>query len=326
MAGPDQNHMTFDMLTQPTAIPPAERAKTPNVLDDNPFAPTIKRHLQWMRRRGLRPSTIDQRRLCLGRLTRHHRGYDLFAVPEETLETFVDRLRGTDGMAAEIYHVKAFYSWAVEYGLIDHNPAARLQRPKVGRRLPRPIPTEELAYALANATGRARPILYLAAYAGLRAQDMCGLSVEDLRFDEHLIVVPEGKGGHEGIVDMCETLAVALRSSGLPRAGWLFPFADGRPGHLQGYRISQLANGELRRLGVTATLHQLRHWAGTEFYRATLDIRATQKFLRHQSITSTTIYTEVDRSATKAGVDALPVLGHPISEVIAPVHELRKTG
>lgn len=265
------------------------------------------RHLAWLRRRGLRESTIEQRRRCLARLSRHA-DRPLLDLEERDLERFLDRLTGTDGLAAEIYHVKGFYDWAVEYELIDENPAARLRRPRIPRRLPRPIATDDLALALAQATGRVRPILYLAAYAALRAKDMCGLRAEDILWHERVLVVTEGKGGHEGVVDMNDTLTWALRTSDLPSSGWLFPYADGRPGHLPAYRISQAGNQFLHSLGIESTLHQLRHWSLTEFYRATLDIRATQQFARHQSITSTTIYTLVDRSVTADGASRLPDL------------------
>ena len=266
------------------------------------------RHLNTLRRRGLRPSTIEQRRRCLDRLARHVGHDELLEVTEPEIESFIDRLAGTDGAAAEIYHLRGFYSWAVEYELTDTDPTARLRRPKIPRRLPRPIPTDELARALTAPPDRVKPMLYLAAYAGLRAQDMCGLRAEDLRWQDRLIIVTDGKGGDEGIVDMSETLMHGLRSSALPKSGWLFRYADGRPGHLAASRVSQLANHYLHRIGIAATLHQLRHWAGTEFYRATRDVRATQAFLRHRSITSTTIYTEVDRTITLDGVERLPAL------------------
>ncbi len=269
------------------------------------------RHLSTLRRWGLRPSTIDQRRLCLGRLARFvGLGLDeLLVVTEEQIEQHLERLTGTDGLAAEIYHLRGFYGWALEHELIDEDPTRRLRRPKVARRLPRPIATEDLALALAEPTPRVKPILYLAAYGGLRAQDMCGLRAEDLRWSDRLLIVTDGKGGDEGVVDMCDVLMWALRSSQLPRSGWLFRYADpARPGHLPAYRVSQLANQYLHSLGITATLHQLRHWAGTEFYRATGDLRATQEFLRHRSPTSTAIYTQVDRSMTRRGVEQLPVL------------------
>ncbi|MGY6501658.1 MAG: tyrosine-type recombinase/integrase [Acidimicrobiales bacterium] len=258
----------------------------------------------------MRDSTITQRRRCIARLERHLGGVELLDATEMQVEAFVDRLAGTDGMAAEIYHVRGFYGWALEFELIDVDPSARLRRPKIARRLPRPIADDDLAVALADPPAhRVKPILYLAAYGALRAQDMCGLRVEDLRWSERQLIVTDGKGGDEGLVDMSAVLMWGLRSSDLPRTGWVFPYADGRPGHLPGYRISQIANRYLHSLDIPATLHQLRHWALTNFYVATRDIRATQAFGRHRSIVSTTIYTAVDRDITLAGVDQLPDLG-----------------
>lgn len=269
----------------------------------------VARHLRWGRRAGLRPSTLEQRRRCMNRLLRHVGHDDVLAIGELELEEFCDRLAGTDGMAAEVSHIRGFYRWAVEFELIETDPSARLRRPKTQRRLPRPISDEDLAVALTDPPPRVKPILYLAAYAGLRAQDMCGLRVDDLRWADRLVVVSDGKGGTERVVDMSDALLWALRTCELPMGGWLFPYADGRAGHLHGYRVSMLANHYLHGLGIGATLHQLRHWAGTKFYQATRDLRATQQFLGHASITSTTIYTLVDREITAAGVEMLPLLG-----------------
>lgn len=267
------------------------------------------RHLAWLRRRGLRDSTIQQRRRCLDRVARHA-GRELLELVEPDLESYLDRLTGSDGLAAEIYHIKGFYSWAHEYELIDTDPAARLRRPRIPRRLPRPIATDELDEALSQATGRVKPILYLAAYGALRAADMCGLRAEDLLWHERLLLITDGKGGHERIVDMNDTLTWALRTSELPASGWLFPYADGRPGHLPAHRISQIANRYLHSIGIASTLHTLRHWSLTEFYRATRDIRATQEFAGHRSPNSTAIYTLIDRSATAGGASKLPALGY----------------
>lgn len=290
----------------PTAYQDHERAQPMPV---TMVIQEVARHLSWARRRGLRPTTVDQRRRCLARLVRHANLTDPLEATEEQLEAFTDRLAGTDGMAAEVSHLRGFYRWALDYELISFDPSARLVRPRIARRLPRPISDEDLELALADPTPRVRPILYLAAYAGLRAQDMCGLRREDIRWSERTLLITDGKGGDEGIVDMCSTLVWALRTSDLPRSGWLFPYHDGRAGHLPGYRISQLANHYLHSLGISATLHQLRHWAGTKFYVATRDARATQEFLRHASPASTAIYTAVDREITAAGVELIPRIG-----------------
>lgn len=269
---------------------------------------TVGAFLDDCRRRNLRPGTIDQKRRCLARLTRHLGG-DPADATHDQLVAFLDRLDQPEARATELSHLRTFYRWAVAEGHLGVDPSARLVRPRVPRRLPRPIPTNDLAVALDTAPERVRPWLVLAAYAGLRACEIARLRGQDLLWenDPPLLVVDEGKGGHMGAVPMCPTVAAEL--AGMARSGWLFPRRDGQPGPTPAHVVSRLANGHLHGLGITHTLHTLRHWFGTQTLRANGgNLRETQELLRHQSPVSTAIYTWVDPRAAAATVGELPVL------------------
>jgi site-specific recombinase XerC len=71
--------------------------------------------------------------------------------------------------------------------------------------------------------------------------------------------------------------------------------------------VSQLANQHLHACGSAATLHQLRHWFGTETYRARRDLRVVQELLGHASPMSTAGYAAYDQADQVAVVSALPV-------------------
>ncbi len=268
------------------------------------------RYLDDCRRRNLRPGTITQKRLALRRLYRAVYPTPLLEVTHEQLVAHLDRLDQPESRATETSHVRTFYRWAVIEGLLVVDPAARLIRPRVPRRLPRPMPTNDLAIALDTAPERVRPWLALAAYAGLRACEISGLRACDLMWenDPPLLVVDQGKGGHSRAVPMAPTLALEL--AGLPRTGWLFPKRDGTTGPTPPHLVSRLSNQHLHGLGITHTLHTLRHWFATETLRINGgDLRQTQELLGHQSPVSTAIYTWVDPRAAAATVAELPVLG-----------------
>jgi site-specific recombinase XerD len=79
---------------------------------------------------------------------------------------------------------------------------------------------------------------------------------------------------------------------------------------LPAHRVSSLCNVFLHDLGISHTLHTLRHWFGTQTLRVNGgDLRQTQELMRHQSPVSTAIYTWVDPKAAAVTVAALPVLG-----------------
>ncbi len=262
-------------------------------------------HLDHLRARHLRPNYVESRERVINRLE-HHLGDDPLAATLTDLRCYLDRGLAPGSLATEIAHLKGFYKWALLEGHISSDPTLRLERPKVPPGQPRPIATRDLAAALTVSGGLIRPMLYLAAYAGLRACEIAPLRGEHILLDDDppLLVVVEGKGGVPGSVPINPILGTVVAT--LPRHGWCFPRIDGKAGHLSRYRICQLCNGLLHGLGINATLHQLRHWYGTELYRATLDLRVTQKLMRHSSSKTTDRYTYVADSAGVEAVAALP--------------------
>jgi integrase/recombinase XerC len=94
----------------------------------------------------------------------------------------------------------------------------------------------------------------------------------------------------------------------LPEDGgtYVVPRGDGwqnRPLHPG--RVSGLINDYLHSLGIPDTAHSLRHSFGTEFYRASKDIRLTQELMGHASPITTAIYAAADMDSAAALVAAL---------------------
>lgn len=269
-------------------------------------------HLDYLRLLNRRPGTIDQRRNVLLRLARFHET-ELLALTSAQIAAFRDRPSragqplAASSQAVELAHFRAFYRWAMLYELTDHDPTARVPRPRTMRGLPHPIPEHELALVLNEAPERIRPWYLLGAYAGLRACEIAPLRGEDIwwHHDPVLIVVREGKGGDPGTVPLHPLLEPVLAA--LPRRGLLFSRADGQPGANRPGMVSQHCNKHLHRIGSTHTLHSCRHRFGTMIYRLSGgDLRLTQELMRHKSPTTTAIYTLIDQSAAAGVVAALP--------------------
>lgn len=70
--------------------------------------------------------------------------------------------------------------------------------------------------------------------------------------------------------------------------------------------VSQLSNEYLRSLGITSTLHKLRHWAGTEALEASGNLRLVGDLLGHVEMSSTQVYTKVRPIALHELVESLP--------------------
>lgn len=277
----------------------------------------VTQHLDELRRRGRRKGTINQRRLALARLERYAAPTDLLAVTLDQLRSWVFDSRDLqpEAQATEISHARQFYAWTVDVGLLEIDPSARLHRPALPYRLPRPMSAGDLAVAIDMAPDRIRPWLLLAAYAGLRCHEIAQLRADDLWTDQEprLIIIVDGKGGSSSSVAMREHLHDELVACDLPRRGWLFTRRDGNPGPVPPHVVSQLSNAYLHSVGITDTIHQARHWFGTEALRAAGgNVRVAQEALRHRSIASTQRYTFVAPTEVAAAVARMPVLStHP---------------
>ncbi len=260
-------------------------------------AQSVSDYLRSLRARRLSPGTVRTASSILHNLAVACGGRDLLDLQYTDLYEW--QAQRAEVLAArtlrtQVSNVKRFYAWAHDDGRLDVNPSARLISPKVPRLLPRPITEEDLDLALDEADDKMAVILCLAAFAGLRAAEIAGLEWNNifLTQDEPTLRVI-GKGNKEGIVDLSPRLVQVLRR--LPhRRGPVIQRRDGRAGRNTPSRISQMVIRFLRRCGITASLHQLRHRSITVVCRLG-GLRVAQEFARHASASTTAGYAQVAR-------------------------------
>jgi integrase/recombinase XerC len=235
----------------------------------------------------------------------------IFEVDRKEVESFLDQRRTRDGRAVNsrtryylIAHLHGFYKWAMIEDLTDTDPTVKVVRPKMRRVLPRPIDGDALADALRGARPQMRAMLALAAFAGLRCQEIAGLERDDIIEAKALIRVRHGKGQKERIVPLHPDVLEALRVLPMPRTGALFTRPQG--GRHTPVSTSQVISDYLRRdCGIDATAHMLRHWFGTEVYDNSKDLRVTQELLGHASPTTTAGYVAYSHVDAAAAVGSL---------------------
>lgn len=267
-------------------------------------AALIAAHLGWLIDRQRRPATVDARRRVLGWLIGWLGGSLLDASPDD-LRRWQRELRlrvSVSTVAIYTVHVREFYRWAALTDLIDHDPSRELIVPRVDRREPRPMPEEDLAFALRLAREPHRTWLILAAYCGLRAGEIARLRVDSLIHRHRTVMLDvDGKGGRHRVVVCPPQVQAALRPWRHGRTtGWLF--LDGHGAPYSANRLSHAVGRELRRLDIPHTLHSLRHRYGTELYGEANDIVVVQRSLGHASAATTAVY--VRENAVKAAAAA----------------------
>jgi integrase/recombinase XerD len=205
--------------------------------------------------------------------------------------------------------LRTYYRFLVGEGAVTADPSDRLEAPRRGRELPDTLSVQDVA-ALLEApplddplAWRDRALLELAYGAGLRVSELCGLSPADLWLDDQVVRV-FGKGGKERVVPLGRTVigavAVYLRQlrPELDRGesgNRLLLNARGRP--LSRVGAWGIVKKAARRAGIRkrVTPHTLRHSFATHLLEGGADLRAVQEMLGHADLSTTQIYTHVDR-------------------------------
>jgi integrase/recombinase XerD len=271
------------------------------------------------------PRTVDAYRRDLADLAVHLSDTPAAAATRAELDGWVANLRAR-GMAPatitrRIAAARAFFRHLVLLGLREDNPAADVETPRRGRRLPRTLSPADVLRLIEAANGttprslRDRALVELLYGAGLRVSEAVGLDRGRIDLEDRL-VRPLGKGGKERIVPLGHEAVDAMRrylSRGRPyldrrRRPELFLNAQGggltRAGaFLILRRLAEKAGLEPERIHP----HLLRHSFATHLLEGGADLRSVQEMLGHADLTTTEIYTHVsDRRRRETYFSAHP--------------------
>jgi integrase/recombinase XerD len=265
---------------------------------------------------GHSPNTVeaylrDLRRMGEFALSRGVR--DPGRVGRPLLRDFVYLLKDLGLSAAtirrEVSAIRTYYGFLLGEGRVEEDPSDRLETPRRGRILPDTLAVREVE-ALIGAPGiddplgwRDRALLELGYGAGLRVSELCGLLLTDLLLPESLVRVL-GKGGKQRLVPLGRntigTVSVYLHSlrPALDRGksgGRVLLNARGEP--LSRVGAWGIVKRAVARAGIEkrVTPHTLRHSFATHLLEGGADLRAVQEMLGHADLSTTQIYTHVDR-------------------------------
>lgn len=207
--------------------------------------------------------------------------------------------------------IKAFYNYLILENITDKNPAELLESPKIGRKLPDTLSTEEIntlisAIDLSSSTGeRNKAILETLYGCGLRVSELVNLKISNIYFDEEFIKVV-GKGDKERLVPISGSAIKQIRiyleqvrvHQNIKPGFKDFVFLNSRGKSLTRVMIFTIIKQLTEKAGINKTIspHTFRHSFATHLVNAGADLRAVQDMLGHVSITTTEIYMHLDRS------------------------------
>lgn len=251
----------------------------------------IRLHLDWLGRGGATERTLYHRGENLRRLA-ERLPVELRTATREHLDAWQSALFHTisiSSVATYSSHTRSFYAWAADNGHLDHDPAARLPRPKIGRRNARPISEKDLDTLLVHAPEPLKTWLLLAGYMGLRAHEIAQIAREDVtERSGRLYLSGVGKGRKSFGMAVPKHVEPYLRAHLTGKPGPLWHTATGKK--VGSKQATVAATGLMRALGMPYTLHSLRHRFGTVGYRHSRDLRVVQELMGHRSPSTTSGY------------------------------------
>ena len=207
--------------------------------------------------------------------------------------------------------IKSFYCYLLYEGVVSDDPTRLIDTPKIGRHLPEVLSIPEIdaifqAIDLSEPEGhRNKAILEVLYGCGLRVSELVNLQLSQLRFHEdeqYLRVV--GKGDKERLVPISKAAQKAIElyletrnSLPIKKEAENIVFLNKRGNKLSREMIFIIVKKLTQLAGIKKNVspHTFRHSFATHLVKAGADLRAVQEMLGHESITTTEIYTHLDR-------------------------------
>ncbi|MEX0912068.1 MAG: site-specific tyrosine recombinase XerD, partial [Gemmatimonadota bacterium] len=230
------------------------------------------------------------------------------------LRRFVLRLKdlglAPSSIARNLSAIRTYFGFLLSEALVAADPSDRIQTPRGWRTLPEVLTHSEVARLLESPNlahplaWRDRALLEFMYASGVRVSELTGLQLRHLALEEEAALV-QGKGSKQRIVPIGRravgALSLYLRET-RPRIekgkgeGRVFLNARGQP--LSRMGVWKILRGHVERAGIEKPVspHTLRHSFATHLLEGGADLIAVQEMLGHADISTTQIYTHVDRT------------------------------
>ncbi len=233
---------------------------------------------------------------------------------------FIDRERNNSNRtkARKIACLRSFFKYLYSIvKLIPENPAIDLETPKKNSRLPVALTLDESKGILTSISGsnekRDYAIITLFLNCGLRLSELIGIDIDKIKGDTLTVI---GKGNKERTIYLNDVCVEAIEN-------YLEVRPEANPGHEKALFISNrktrftqrgvqhMVDKYLNEAGLAGknySPHKLRHTAATLMYQyGHVDIRALQELLGHESVSTTQIYTHIDKAQLRDAVKNNPL-------------------
>lgn len=246
---------------------------------------------------------------------------DLTTLTKTTILEFISNLN-TLGLSPRssariISSIKTFYKHQILNETMDSNPMQSIKTPKLSKKLPDVLSYDEILKMMELidytklAGERDKTIVMLLYGGGLRVSELVSLKVNDLFVDEGFVKV-KGKGSKERLVpigiktiNQVSYYVESYRNKFAKPGSKNYLILNQRGGSLSRVSVFNLIKKLATQAGIKKAIspHTLRHSFATTLIEAGANLRAVQQMLGHESITTTEIYTHLDKAYLKTVIE-----------------------
>lgn len=283
----------------------------------------IKKYNQYLKlEKGLSLNTLEAYNADITKLLVFLEGenIELLNTTPEDLEQFIAGLHDIGitarSQARIMSGIKSLFSFLMLEKIIEKDPSELIDNPKIGFKIPEVLSIQEIdsiiaAVDLSKKEGqRNRALLETLYSCGLRVSELITLKLSDLYLDDEFIRV-EGKGQKQRLVPISKKAIkeiqfyMADRHLVTAKKGHEdFLFLSRRGTHLSRIMIFHIIKELADEVGIIKIIspHTFRHSFATHLLEGGANLRAIQMMLGHESITTTEIYTHIDRSRLRSEI------------------------
>ena len=243
------------------------------------------------------------------------------SVSNQDIRNFISHLVSEKisprSQARIISGIKAFYKYLILEDYIIDDPTLLIENPKIGLKLPEVLSVEEIeliisSIDLSKKQGQRNKAIIETLYScGLRVTELINLKISNINFKEEYIKVI-GKGNKERLTPIGSNALKYIQiyvnevriHQKISKGNEDIVFLNNRGSKLSRVMIFTLIKNILKKIGVKKKVspHTFRHSFATHLIEGGADLRAVQEMLGHESITTTEIYTHLDKDYLRSNI------------------------
>lgn len=270
--------------------------------------------------RGLSENTLDAYSVDLSKFLNYLEvnNLNLKEIKRKDIDNFILDLKNADLKPISIYRIiaaiKSFYKYLVSHGYLEKNPVKVVRFPKLWERIPEVLSLHEIEELLSKPNGKSalslrnKAILELMYATGMRVSEVVDLKVSDIDLDLGILRC-HGKGNKERILPLggraCKAISRYLKKSRpkLEKSNYPAELFLSRLGKgISRQSIWKIIKKYSKKCNINKNItpHTIRHSFATHLLERGADLRIVQELLGHSDISTTEVYTHINKDKLKS--------------------------